>query len=138
MFHKRTDCASVGKDSRLCLKEQRSVMYIINKDRLKYTKIQIDGCDKLDGIKCDYGVYLHNTDQRLLVELKGSDIKHAVDQIQATLKYYGLAEGVICFIISSNIPLSSTESQLLKAKFRNDNRGMSLRIERSGYEFRYS
>lgn len=139
MHCKDAACSFDGADSRPKLEECKSVMYIRNQERLGYSIVRIDGCDIKNGYRCDFGVHLKKRNEHLFVELKGSDVKHAVSQLAATLHYYG-ANGdaaVKCFIISSNNPLSSSQSQMAKFKFKKEF-GVSLQIERTGYEYFYS
>jgi hypothetical protein len=139
VFFKNPHCATSGNNSRAKLFENNSRMYICNYARKDYVTILIDGCDISHGQKCDIGVYLVSSEERLLVELKGSDIKHAASQLQETLIHYALKKtaGVKCFIISSNNPMSSTAAQSLKLTFRKSN-GVPLFIEKTGFEYSYS
>lgn len=139
MFNKRPHCAENGNRSNLKLEENKSVLYIINSLNKDYVKIIIDSCDVTEGIKCDFGIHLVDKDRNLLVELKGSDISHAYDQLEKTLGIYNLknCNKTSCFVVTSNNPLSATTSQILKMKFRKHN-GVELVIVKSGYEYQYS
>ena len=57
--------------------------------------------------------------QEIYIELKGSDVKHAVEQIATTIQKLGLnMSAAICFIASTRCPINSTQIQNLKKKFR--------------------
>ncbi|MBR4625560.1 MAG: hypothetical protein IKO56_08525 [Alphaproteobacteria bacterium] len=60
---------------------------IENRSKIKILKYKIDGglINDDNEIKCDYGFYTAN-DVLYLVELKGSDYGHAIDQIINTIK----------------------------------------------------
>lgn len=139
MFNKKADCARSGNDSRPKISENHSVMYIKNSSRKDYVVIVVDGCEITEGCKCDNGIYLVDSAESLFVELKGSDIKHAAKQLNETLAHYDFKRknGVKCFIITSNNPLSKTEAQQLKFRFRQEN-GVALYIEKSGFEYSYT
>ena len=145
MFHINSHCANCGNVSKLKVGENRALMYVINKQRKKYIEIKIDGCENITGYKCDIGIYLCELNESLLIELKGSDIKHAVEQLEATIKYYNShsinskldPKKTTCFIITSNNPLSSTETQNQKLLFQKYNK-IKLQIERPRFEYPYS
>ena len=139
MHCKDATCSFDGSDSRPKLEECKSVMYIGNRRRLNYSIVKIDDCEIKQGCRCDYGVHLKEKNEHIFVELKGCDIKRAVEQLAATLHYYQ-ANGdasVKCFVITSNNPLSSSQSPLAKFDFRRKFR-VPLQIERTGYEYPYS
>ena len=142
MFNFKNACCTTGNNRKLKIAENASVMYVINNQRKGYHDIQIDGCDITEGYKCDRGVYLVETNAGLLVELKGSDVAHAVEQLAESLGKYKsklsqLGASVQCFVISCNNPLSSTASQNVKIKFKKKH-GVSLRIERSNFSYEYT
>jgi len=60
-------------------------------------------------------------EQEVYIELKGSDVKHAVEQISRSIDLLACnCHSVIklCFIASTRCPINSTEIQNLKKKFR--------------------
>ncbi|OOV13309.1 hypothetical protein [Flavobacterium sp. LM4] len=90
-----------------------------------FKRIRIDDCliTSMQIQKCDFGFVRHSNDDFYFVELKGKDVKIALNQIISTInifesnfiktpkdKRYG-------FIISSRNPLSSTETNNLKQAF---------------------
>jgi len=81
-------------------------------------KIKIDDCliDDMNKLKCDYLFKVCNINKFVLVELKGTDIIHAVNQIIATLDYlkqFLNFANVEAFIISSAVPSAAEQ------RFRN-------------------
>ena len=90
-----------------------------NKDEVKATKIIIDGCQITNGIRCDY-MYLIK-DSEIYIELKGQDIKHAIEQIETTIKKLSSnlkKQKKKSFIICTRSPLTSTSIQNIQVKFR--------------------
>nr|WP_315176416.1 hypothetical protein [uncultured Flavobacterium sp.] len=90
-----------------------------------FTKIRIDDCliDSQEIEKCDFGFVRHSNDEFYFVELKGKDVKKALNQITSTITIFESAfikipkEKRFGFIISSRNPLSSAETNNLKQAF---------------------
>ena len=96
------------------------------KNNSSYTvnKVKVDGCyiKTQTGIKCDYlfEIIKINIDKVFYVELKGSDIQHAVAQLASTLSHcFPLHNSALreCHIVGSKFPKAGTDSQVLKKKF---------------------
>ncbi|MBL0737353.1 hypothetical protein JI750_10675 [Flavobacterium sp. GN10] len=90
-----------------------------------FTRIRIDDCliTSQQVQKCDFGFVRHSNNDFYFVELKGKDVKIALDQIINTISIF---ESTIIripkdkrfgFIVSSRNPLSSTETNNLKQAF---------------------
>lgn len=97
---------------------------------------QIDGCLITNqDIRCDFEVF---AEKKLssFVELKGSDIEHAIDQIKNSIRLIGFSEenNRVCFIICNRCPMSSTQIQLFK-KFFLKHYQSKLEVKESGFEF---
>jgi hypothetical protein len=104
----------------LVLREERSKMVFQNPDRRRLRRIQVDGCLQFDGVKCDFLVISECATEHF-VELKGSDVRHATEQLDATiLKISADAKLAVkhCFIVSTRCPLLSPEIQVLKKRFK--------------------
>ena len=63
----------------------------INSDRCFVTHYQIDGAAIQTGLSCDYLLINKDKSDAYLVELKGTDIEHAVDQLEFTAQILKLA-----------------------------------------------
>ncbi len=86
-------------DKSICKIKQKR---IVSKENQKvHTAVNVDDCDvfqyKIDGdiissssseIRCDYLVENGTRLTAYLIELKGTDLPHAVEQIEATIKKY--------------------------------------------------
>lgn len=81
----------------LCEKRQRTIVSpeprtkrqhrAINKDSCRVTQYKVDGDVIRDtAIRCDYLVMNDDLKEAYLIELKGSDIEHVLDQLEATAK----------------------------------------------------
>ncbi|HGM5304582.1 hypothetical protein [Serratia marcescens] len=83
----------------------------------------IDGCVITVGKRCDHYVKFDNNGQssHLFVELKGSDVEKAAEQIVSTIKSGAIkfknGETKHAAIISTRNPLNSTETAKMKKKF---------------------
>lgn len=58
-----------------------------SKSKVKVKCIKVDNCvfDGKDGIKCDYLFEVESAKKIFYVELKGSDVIHAIEQIHSTV-----------------------------------------------------
>lgn len=76
--------------------------------------------------KCDYGFYRINTGDFYFVELKGKDIETAFNQINNTIRIFGLQIVNIPqhqrygFIVSSKVPKSGVDINIIKQRFARD------------------
>ena len=73
-------------------KKNKQEYRIENKNKIKISKIEVDNCLILEGNKCDFLAikYLEEAkktsiDSLYFIELKGSDLRHAIIQIQKTI-----------------------------------------------------
>jgi hypothetical protein len=73
-------------------------------------------------MRCDYLVIAPG--QEIYIELKGSNVKHAVEQLATTIEHKHIKQLTdksslkLCFIASTRCPINSTEIQNLKKKFK--------------------
>ena len=113
----------VRKCSKISLKE-RSTVYLLNfvppMDCVAY---QVDGIKGADKDKCDKLVVATTcTDEKVcvFVELKGSDVAHAVKQLDATLSYplfvQNRAKWTKARIVANKIPANTGRSVVERAK----------------------
>ncbi|MBV7569663.1 hypothetical protein [Pseudomonas sp. PDM27] len=109
-------CIVPTKNPILTFEEQKSVLQVVNKARRQLERHQVDGCLIVNGIKCDWLLVDSVSGREIYIELKGSDIKHAVDQICATVA--ALTKNVkdikLGYVICTKCPLDSTAVQRLK------------------------
>jgi hypothetical protein len=118
-------CETVRKDSNIsisdpCSRNNRSKFCLKNPKRASIKVVQVDGCAIQEGIRCDNLLILPNG-QEIYVELKGSDVEHAVEQIEKSIELLACNCHVLiklCFIASTRCPITTAEIQNLKKKFR--------------------
>ena len=113
------------------------MLRLVNADRVKSTKVHVDGCEITDGIKCDY-MHLAK-DLEIFIELKGQDLPHAIDQIERTITL--LSKDIkkhkkISYIICTRSPMTSTEIQNYDRQFRRKYNSRLI-IKSSPHEDRY-
>tara|TARA_B100000378_G_C18035728_1_gene408983 strand:- start:56 stop:457 length:402 start_codon:yes stop_codon:yes gene_type:complete len=113
-------CRKTSKQKIFVFKENKSKLTLINKDLVSSTAIQVDGCEINDNsIRCDF---MHIAKEiEFYIELKGQDLKHAQEQLIATIKRLSSnyrKQKKISYIICTRSPLSSTEIQNIKREFK--------------------
>ena len=65
-------------------------------------RIQVDGCAITEGIRCD-NLLIDWNNNEYFVELKGSDVAKAIEQIMATIpRLHQAGANVRAFIVSTN------------------------------------
>ena len=124
------NCEEVRKDIKIVItdpgsRNNRSKFRLENPRSLKVRVIQVDDCVIKQGMRCDYLIIAPSKDksfdsQEIYIELKGSDVKHAVEQIATTIQKLSpdMSVSKLCFIASTRCPINSTQIQNLKKKFR--------------------
>lgn len=75
----------------ISLSENKSHYRLYNDSGLCVSKYHIDGglCDSMGHEKCDYGIFT-GLNELFLIELKGRNINHAIDQIDHTIDFLKL------------------------------------------------
>ncbi|WRH65169.1 MAG: hypothetical protein RSE13_14630 [Planktothrix sp. GU0601_MAG3] len=112
-------------DKRITRKENQSQIIIENPNQFKVCVVQVDGCTIKEGLRCDYLVIPDQQDIKkiieIYIELKGSEILHAIKQLEATIQElsdHPAKQEKVCIIISTRCPLTTTEIQKFKLKFK--------------------
>ena len=86
--------------------------------------ITVDGCAIKEGVRCDYLLIPLKGKKlpikELYIELKGTDIKHAVEQIARSIELLTTGREVekLCFVAVNRSPLTSPEIQKLKKRLK--------------------
>lgn len=115
----KKECCNTNNNKLVVFEEARSKLVIENKDEVEATKVTVDGCEITSGIRCDYMYLIKETE--IFIELKGQDIKHAINQLETTIKK--LSSNIKTtkkksFIICTRSPLTSASIQNVRVKFR--------------------
>jgi hypothetical protein len=114
----KKECIKQLTDTRIKCEENKRKIIFLNSSRIKVKKIRVDGCQIIDGVKCDFLVTYNKTEN--FIELKGEDIKHALAQLIRTISILGSknCQNRNSFIISSRSPLTSAEIQNHRLLFK--------------------
>lgn len=125
------NCANQSTNKIIPAEENKRKLTILNDDEKVIRKIKVDGCliKKTDpGLRCDYMFEIDDPNTKVItkviyLELKGEGVKHAYDQLVATMKKYlnehrGCKKE--CYIVSSKVPRLTTSVQELTVKMIND------------------
>lgn len=131
-------CEEYRFDKIIVLQENRSKIVFANQNQEKVLILKVDGCVISDNetLRCDYAL-LPSDEVEIYVELKGSDITHAVKQIESTIRL--LSENSqkikkLCFVVSTRVPKQTTSIQQLQSKFKK-NFNASFRIKNMQDEY---
>lgn len=107
-------CFTNTTDSKIKVEENGRKVVISNKSREKYTKLKIDGCLVKQEIASDWAISKEEFGD-LVIELKGCDVYHAVDQINASIIFLDsnkIRNGKLaCLIVCSRYPRIDTKIQ---------------------------
>lgn len=115
-------CTEVVKVSKVKIAENGKQAVFLNPKKETFSRTRVDGCVIVNRTACDWWV-VHDTSGSVLVELKGSDVEHAIEQIEATFEYLSknnlLREKNAAMIVCSKPSRHpSFTSKLQKAKSR--------------------
>ena len=72
------DCA----DANIVFEQNRRRVCFYNPNRQICKCVQVDGCAITEGIRCDNMLTSHDERCEYFVELKGTDVKHAIEQLR--------------------------------------------------------
>ncbi len=136
MTHVPNKCLRRHTDAEFTIREQLSEVIFQNPNLREVQQITVDGCvfKEDDGKRCDHLVSVDETQISVLVELKGSDIEAAVEQLAETQQR--LAEHLnrrIFWVVSySGSPRHTTSIAYMQLQARLHNRA-TLLVEESSY-----
>ena len=125
MRNKVASCIVQTTESNIKFEENNRKIIFQNPSRLVYQKVAVDGCTiKGDSIRCDKLLLSSDEHQECYVELKGTDVKHAIYQIEETIKKLGEFDDCRrAYIISTNVAPAFTtfiqkKSKLFKEQYK--------------------
>jgi hypothetical protein len=133
------DCCTKTVENKITVEENSKRATFLNSQKRQFVVCQIDGCEIKGEIACDYFLQREVADS-VLVELKGRDISHAIDQIEATFRYLaqagrlkGKKAGLIVAGKPSTHPLFTSKVQRAKERLKKQH-SAPLHIVRDKYE----
>lgn len=118
------------------VEENRSKVVFENADQHDVEQIEVDGCAIVDGLRCDWLINVDRIQHSVFVELKGSNVPHAVEQLtRAHDQLREVRKQNVTWIVSTRrCPLASTEVQSLVIKLRKQ-KGVTLILRNSPVTF---
>ena len=129
------DGNKVRIDKNIRCSENKSEYLYINKSGHRVAKIKVDGAlvAATDTKKCDYLLVNWNSTHSLFIELKGSDVKKAICQINTTLDLLWTSlKGMGMSVAHARIVLSKTPRPNLMPI---EKRKLDLRLKAKEYGF---
>ena len=150
-FYIRLEASKCQCASRFTVQENKSKFSVLSRDTSVIDKYKIDGYFDSDAShdKCDYLFYHHPSipekNTYLFVELKGTDIEHAVKQIGDTINRfssnrYFIGKQNLCIIgaiVSTGYPANDATFRRRVKELTKRFSKYHLRIENKKYEMRY-
>ena len=120
MRNKIEACRIPSTDSQIKFEELNRKIIFLNPNHKLYLKVQVDGCTITDGIKCDKLLLSADEHEERYVELKGTDVMHAIDQLEATIIRLGeFEDNRHSYVICTNVaPAYTTQIQKKQILFR--------------------
>jgi hypothetical protein len=115
-------CERLTHDPLIVVQEHHSRFVLKNPNRFEFKSVLIDGCVIKVGQRCDY-LIVGPTGIEYFIELKGSDVEHAVNQLRTTILQIGSkAKGIerYSFIVINRCPRITPKVQLLMKRFKKD------------------
>ncbi|MFM0391181.1 hypothetical protein [Paraburkholderia phytofirmans] len=104
---------------------ERSATFL-NKEKVKHIKIRVDGCLVKEATAADWILSKPNVGH-IVVELKGSDVDHAIEQVMATAKLAERekkdGERIAALIACTRYPKIDTKVQRGKQRFSDAHKG---------------
>ena len=116
-------CTATSKNKIVVAEERSKQLRIINPYKKPISKIQIDGCLITDdSLKCDYVFEIDiPVSNAIYLELKGTDIPHAVKQLKSTLQLFKEKHKELkkdCIVVCYSVPRTTLIIQKYKLELK--------------------
>lgn len=113
-------CITPTTDSQIKLEELNRKIIFLNPDRRIYKKVQVDACTITSGLRCDKLLLSQDECEERYVELKGTDVLHAIDQLEETIERLGeFDNNRHSYVICTNVaPIYTTQIQRKQKLFK--------------------
>jgi hypothetical protein len=116
-------CNSVSQNKIVSVSENKRKFTVNNKSLFTINKVTVDDCYITEGLRCDFLFEVIDEELKKVfyVELKGSDISHGIQQLEATVKHcLSIHKSVprSCYIVASKVPKASPSTQKYKKEFK--------------------
>lgn len=115
-------CIQVTCDTNIKFEENRRKIIFQNPKALPYKKVKVDGCAILRGERCDNLLTSDDEHEERFVELKGTDVLHAIDQLEKSIRMIGeFTDNRHAYVICTNVaPAYTTQIQKKKLLFKRE------------------
>ncbi|MBD2277742.1 MAG: hypothetical protein HEQ13_18430 [Dolichospermum sp. DEX189] len=128
-------CSEKINYKNILIEEKKSSKIIFaNENLIEVTKVQVDDCLDIQGVKCDWVLIINEPYIEIYIELKGSEVEHAFDQIKNTIKIVSKNYKTVlkyCYIITTRCPINSAQIQV-KAKSFKSKYNAVLKVKKTG------
>ena len=130
MRNKVETCISQTTDSQIRFEENKRKIIFLNPQRLPYKRVDVDGCTIKEGVRCDKLLLSADEREERYVELKGTDVMHAIDQLEETIKRLGeYTDNRHAYVISTNVAPAINTKRQAKIKYFKENYCAELKIQ---------
>ena len=130
MRNKVEACICETKDSQIKFEENKRKIVFENPSRLSYERVDVDGCTINEGVRCDKLLLSADEREERYVELKGTDVIHAIDQLEETIKRLGeYTDNRHAYVISTNVAPAINTNRQAKIKYFKEKYCAELKIQ---------
>ena len=130
MRNKVETCISQTTDSQIRFEENKRKIIFLNPQRLPYERVDVDGCIIKEGVRCDKLLLSADEREERYVELKGTDVMHAIDQLEETIKRLGeYTDNRHAYVISTNVAPAINTNRQVKIKYFKEKYCAELKIQ---------
>ena len=130
MRNKVETCISQTTDSQIRFEENKRKIIFLNPQRLPYERVDVDGCTIKEGARCDKLLLSTDEHEERYVELKGTDVMHAIDQLEETIKRLGeYTDNRHAYVVSTNVAPAINTKRQAKIKYFKENYCAELKIQ---------
>ncbi|MDO4226463.1 hypothetical protein [Neisseria sp.] len=136
------NCSEIIFNKIITFKDKKNPQMLIirNPNLYEIEKTIVDGCKITDGIRCDFMMEIRHSNytgiREYYIELKGTDLAKALDQILETAKILTKQHDCLKkgFIICNRSPESTTENQKLIIQARKKKIDLIIKSKKLEYE----
>lgn len=130
MRNKVEACVLEVDDSQIKFEENKRKIIFFNPERHAYKKVDVDGCIIKEGVRCDKLLLSADECEERYVELKGTDVTHAIEQLEATINRLGEHnENRHAYVICTNVAPAIESRIQLKMKLFKSKDNSELKIQ---------
>lgn len=132
-------CTTRKRVPRVVVEEKKSKATFLNDERAWFEITEVDGCLCRNEVAADFAVTKEQIGT-VIIELKGSDVPHAVEQVLATAAYWRQHQpacpSMAGLVVSRQRPNYSTSVQRAQLRFARNFKG-PLHVVSSNREYHF-